>query len=368
MEKIIEKYIELIVKKGVNIQENQPVYINGSVEEHDFIVKLTKQLYENGASEVYINWTSEEMGRLSYTYQTTEKLKNIDEWVVERYKSFIERDAAFISLSSRNPEGLAGVDLEKINEHSKALMLKMAPYQKKTMNDENTWCVVSTATQKWAEKVYPNDDNPKQKLWEAILYATKSNLDNPIEEWEQHVQKLKKMSEKLNNESFEYLHFTNKLGTDLKVGLVKKHIWASGESVNKTLNIVFNANIPTEEVFTMPDKYNVNGKVVSTKALNYNGSLIKDFWIEFKNGKAIKWDAKENKEILTKLIETDENSSYLGEVALVEADNPIAQLDILFYNTLFDENASCHLALGKAYPTNIDEDLSKYSKEEKSDL
>ncbi len=263
---------------------------------------------------------------------------------------------------------MKGIDLEKVDERQKALLKALKPYSQAIMNDENTWCVISTATEKWANKVYPNSDDSVQKLWNAILKATRADMEDPITEWNKHVKKLKIMSSKLNAENFDYLHFENDRGTDLKVGLVNNHIWASGESINKTTNIVFNANIPTEEVFTMPDKYNVNGKVFSTKSLNYNGSVIEDFWIKFKDGKAIDWDAKVNKAVLDKMITSDENSGYLGEVALVEADNEIAKLDVLFYNTLFDENASCHLALGKAYPTNIDVDVSNLSKEEKDEL
>jgi aminopeptidase len=217
----------------------------------------------------------------------------------------------------------------------------------------------------WAKKVFPDmeEDKAEEALWDAIFKASRVTEDNdPVKEWNEHNARLIKHNKILNDFQFKALHFKNEIGTDLTVELVENHVWSGGQE-EATTGTVFNPNIPTEENFTMPLKTGVNGKVVATKPLDYQGNLIEDFWLEFKDGKVVDYDAKEGKDNLKNLIEFDEGSSYLGEVALIGYDSPISQSNILFFNTLFDENASCHLALGRAYPMNI-QGGTEMSKEE----
>jgi len=223
------------------------------------------------------------------------------------------------------------------------------------MGSKSQWTIVAAPNPVWAMKVFPGLEETEavEALWKAILEASRVTEDNnPVEEWNQHNEIIFKHNQILNNYNFDTLHFTNKLGTNLTIRLVDNHIWAGGGEHTPD-GLLFNPNIPTEENFTMPHRHGVNGKVVATKPLEYQGKLIEDFWLEFKDGKVVAYDAKVNKDILENLLKFDEGSSYLGEIALISYDSPISNSGILFYNTLFDENASCHLALGRAYTINV---------------
>jgi aminopeptidase len=223
------------------------------------------------------------------------------------------------------------------------------------MGNRSQWTIVAAPNPVWAKRVFPDleEDQAIDALWDAILQASRVTEDNdPIQEWKEHNDRLLTHNKILNDYQFDHLHFKNSLGTDITIKLVENHVWAGGGETS-TKGVWFNPNIPTEENFTMPHKTGVNGKVVATKPLNYQGNLIEDFWLEFKDGQVVDYDAKKEKDALKNLIEYDEGSSYLGEIALISYDSPISNSGILFFNTLFDENASCHMALGRAYPMNI---------------
>ncbi|MEE3424352.1 MAG: aminopeptidase, partial [Erysipelotrichaceae bacterium] len=263
--------------------------------------------------------------------------------------------ACYLSVASDMPGALKDVDSDKLNAYQQAYYGKMADLMAYTMNNEGQWCILGVPSVEWARVVFPDlsDEEAFEKLGDAIFAVTRVSEDNdPIAEWEAHDKELMEHARKLNEYNFKELHFTSASGTDLTVGLVKDHIWAGG--CGKTPEgIYFDPNMPTEEVFCMPLKTGTNGKVVASKPLSYNGKVIEDFWFRFENGKVVDFDAKKEKEALKQLLEFDEGSAYLGEVALVPYDSPVSRSGILFFDTLYDENAACHLALGRPYPENI---------------
>jgi aminopeptidase len=265
-------------------------------------------------------------------------------WQKEFFISYVRQDAAFLSISASDPEAMKGVSPERMLRYSRVSSAELQEYRDRLMSNENVWCVASVPTPSWAKKVFPElkEDAAVEKLWDAILSAVRVNEEDPVAAWDAHKANLKKNVSLLND-------FTNGLGTDLKVELPEGHIWMGGSDVMPDGH-EFIANMPTEEVFTAPHRTGVNGKVVAAMPLNFNGSLISNFWIEFKNGAVVDYGAETGYDQLKSLIETDDGSKYLGEVALVPYDSPISNTGILFYNTLFDENAACHLALGQAYP------------------
>ncbi|WOO87622.1 aminopeptidase [Mollicutes bacterium LVI A0039] len=349
-EQKINNYIELVLTVGINIHEGDNVYLKINTHLDWFATSLVKRAYELGAREVITTFRHDELERVRYDHASDEVLTNVYPEQVERDKLFAEQNFKLISVASPNPYAMEGVDSKKIQMEMAAYLEKCYRMKKNTTSNLNTWCVIACANQKWADYA---TDGDLDKLWEMIFTATRANQDNPTELWNEHIERLSQIAETLNNSNFDYLHFENSLGTDLKVGLVKEHIWTAAGDMNSRLNQKFVPNIPTEEVFTMPDKYSVNGRVVASKPLNNNGQIIDDFWIEFKDGAVEQYEAQVGKSALEAIITTDEGSKYLGEVALVSKTSPINQMNQLFYNTLFDENSSCHLALGNAYPTNI---------------
>ena len=358
----LNKYAQLIVEVGVNVQKGQTVVINSPVECKKFARLLVEKAYLQGASKVIMRWNDEIVTKQFYTYADDDVLKEVPDYFVTQYQYFIDKTAATISISAPTPELLKDIEPRKIQVHAKATNQRLDFYRNFLMGNGAQWCVVSYPTDEWANKVFPGDDG-FEKLLDAILIASRITEENdPVSEWQEHIRKLAMRNKALNDYNFAYLQFKNSLGTDLKIGLVDGHIWAGGGETAKN-GVVFAPNIPTEEAFTMPHKDKVSGKVVATKPLNYNGKLIEDFYLIFKDGRVVEYDAKKEKDTLKNLLEVDEGSSSIGEVALIPFDSPISNTGILFYNTLFDENASCHLALGSAYSMNI-KDSEKISEEE----
>jgi aminopeptidase len=266
----------------------------------------------------------------------------------------VKQGAAFVNIAASDPELLKDVNPGRLVKVQKASNTALKEYRERLMSNKNSWCVVSIPTKSWAKKVFSDlsEEEAVEKLWEAILKTVRVDTDDPVAAWEEHKQNLKKSADFLNSNQFKYLHYKNAKGTDLKIELPENHIWLGGSEYTPE-GLEFIANMPTEEVFTLPKKTGIQGTVVSSKPLNYNGNVIDEFSLTFKDGKIIDFTAKQGYEILKGLIETDEGSYYLGEVALVPYNSPISNSNILYFNTLFDENASCHLAIGKAYPVCI---------------
>ncbi|HLS35590.1 MAG TPA: aminopeptidase [Bacillota bacterium] len=351
---VMEKYAELVVKKGVNIQEGQALMINAPLEGVKFTKLVVKAAYDAGAKDVHINWGDDDLTLWKFQYAPDEVLENVPEWRVKLYESFAKDGAALLSIHATNPDLLKDIDSEKIAKANKASAEALAEFRRYTMNDEIPWSVISIPTVGWAQKIFPDlsDKEAVKSLWEAIVKIVRVDQEDPLAAWDEHNETLRVAREKLNEKAYKSLHFKAP-GTDLKVGLPDNHIWHGGSAVS-TEGIVFNPNMPTEEVFSAPHKYHVNGKVTSTKPLNYGGTLIDNFTLTFKDGAVVDFSAEEGEEALKHLLELDEGAKRLGEVALVPHESPVSQSGLIFYNTLFDENASCHLALGKAYPTNVE--------------
>lgn len=354
-ENMLNDYARLCVEVGINLQKGEPLVINSPIEGADFVRLVAKHAYELGASEVHINWNDEVLTKLKYENAPMEIFENFPKWHADSLEYYAEKGAGFLSIHAQDPELLKEMDPKKIAASNKSSSLGLKEFRKYTMNDINSWCVVSIPTVSWAKRVFPDlsEDQAYDKLWEAIFNATRMNLEDPIKAWEEHIDTLMEKNKFLNEKAFKTLHYSSSNGTDLTVALPKGHIWASGGSYDSK-GTYFVANMPTEEVFTMPHKYGVNGVVHSTKPLNYAGKLIDEFKLTFKDGKIADYDAKIGKEVLKDLFDIDEGANYLGEVALVPYESPISKSNIIFKNTLFDENASCHFAFGKAYPTNIE--------------
>lgn len=363
----IEEFAKLAVIKGVNVQKGQPLLINAPVEAYELARECVKAAYKKGASRVIVNYTDEVNTRLSYEKMDVNELMEIPDWQVKRQQWIIDKKSCMLHIIAEDPDLLKGIDPTKIRKASIARMKKMKKFQYYSMNNIGQWCIIAYPNAAWAHKVFPkikDDDKAMEKLWDAILMTSRVELDKSVKNWNAHNKEIKKHSKKLNKYNFKSLHFANSLGTDLTVGLIKDHIWEGGCDCSRgDFKCEFNPNIPSEEVFTMPDRYHIDGTVVSTKPLSYAGNIIPEFKLTFKDGVVVDYDAKVNKAVLKNLLETDEGSKSLGEVALISYDSPISKSNILFYETLFDENASCHLALGACYPTNVKNGTELSSKE-----
>ncbi len=352
---VLKKYAELLIKTGVNIQKNQTLIITSPLECADFARVIAETAYQSGAREVVMNWKDELSSKIKFLHAPDEIFDEFPEWQKEFYLSYAKKGAAFVSIAASDPELLKEVDPDRVVRVQKASNTALEEYRERIMSNRNAWSIISIPTKAWAKKVFPQaaEEEAVEKLWAAILKAVRVDTADPVAAWRQHSEDLKKSMQYLNAHKFKKLHYKNSAGTDVTVELPDGHIWLGGPE-HTAEGIEFVANMPTEEVFTMPKKTGVNGTVVSAKPLNYNGTLIDKFSLTFKDGRIVDCKAEEGYEVLKKLVETDEGSHYLGEVALVPFDSPISNSNILFYNTLFDENASCHFAIGKAYPITIE--------------
>lgn len=360
---LLKKYAELSIKVGVNLEKNQTLVINSPIECADFVRLVAKEAYDVGAKDVHVEWSDEELTLMKFMNAPDEAFKEFPKWKADGYEELAKNGAAFLSISASNPELLKDVDPKRISEANKSRSIALKNYRQYIMNSTVSWSIVSIPTKEWAKKVFSDllAEKAIEKLWENIFKIVRVDKNDPIGSWDDHLNTLKEKVDFLNEKKFKKLHYLSK-DTDLTIELPEKHIWAGGGEYNSK-GTYFVANMPTEEVFTLPLKTGVNGIVKSTKPLNYSGNLIDNFTLIFKDGKIIDFSAEKGYETLKKLIETDEGSHYLGEVALVPHHSPISDSNIIFYNTLFDENASCHLALGEAYPICI-ENGSKMSSEE----
>ncbi|MCH7323210.1 aminopeptidase [Solibacillus sp. MA9] len=350
-EEKLEQFAELAVKIGVNVQKGQYLLINTSTDTLDFTRIVVKKAYEAGAGRVHVNLTDASFERAYYENVTVEETANFPKWTVAQREELIERKGALLWIDAENPDLLAGIDVNKIGAQQKAAGTALVNYRKAVMNDDIAWSIIAVPSPKWAAKVFPElpENEQVEALWEAIFKTVRIGEGNAVENWEGHITNLHARADQLNAKKYAKLHYTAP-GTDLTIELPEKHLWKSGSSKTPA-NTTFIANMPTEEVFTLPAKFGVNGYVSNTKPLVYKGNIIDDFKLTFEKGKIIGAEAKVGQDLLQQLIDSDEGSRYLGEVALVPHESPISASNILYYNTLFDENASNHLAIGEAYPT-----------------
>lgn len=345
----LEKYAELAVKVGINIQKGQTLVVNTSIDAVELARLVVKKAYENGAKNVIVNWNDDLVSRMKYDLAPDEAFYEYPTWRAKETEELAENGAAYMHIVSSSPDLLKGVNPERISNFQKAAGKALAKYRKYIQSDKVSWTVIAAASDAWAEKVFPEAtvETRVQKLWDAIFKATRVDTDHPVEAWKKHDDTLHEKVDYLNNKRYKKLHYLAP-GTDLTIELDDKHLWCGAGSINEQ-GFEFMANMPTEEVFTAPMKNGINGVVSSTKPLSYGGNIIDEFTLKFEDGRIVDVKAKVGEEILNHLISTDEGSHYLGEVALVPYHSPISQSNILFYNTLFDENASNHLAIGSAY-------------------
>lgn len=345
----LEKYAELAVKVGVNVQKGQTLVVNAGIDARELVRLIAQKAYENGAHNVVVNWNDDLVSRVKYDLAPDEAFLEYPKWRAKETEELAENGAAFMSIVSSSPDLLKGVNPERISNFQKAAGKALSQYRKYIQSDKVSWTVIAAASDAWAEKVFPAEpaDGRVSKLWEAIFKAVRVDTDNPVEAWKKHDAALHEKVDHLNSRRYKKLHYKAP-GTDLTIELNEKHLWVGAGSVSEQ-GIEFMANMPTEEVFTVPLKTGVNGTVSSTKPLSYGGNIIDGFTLTFEDGRIVDVKAKEGEDILKRLVETDEGSHYLGEVALVPYHSPISQSNILFYSTLFDENASNHLAIGSAY-------------------
>ena len=350
--KQLETYAKLVLKFGVNLQKGQGLELACPVEKRETAEVFAEVAFGMGASTVRIRWEDEIIDRLNLLYADENELKTVPKWFTESKLDLVKRNFCYVAIAAEDPSAFSSVPEKRIFTYSSARRKALKRFSEKVMANGIRWCVVSVPTEKWAEKVFPNQENPIKELENAILKTMRLDKAEPEKEWEKHIEKLSERAKFLNSQNFSCLHFENSAGTDLKVGLIDNHVWLSAKETAMD-GVEFMANMPTEEVFTAPHRLKVNGRVYSALPLSFNGQIIENFYIDFKNGKVVGFAAEKGYETLKGLIETDKGSRRLGEVALIGKNSPIAKSGILFYNTLFDENASCHVALGKGYPTTV---------------
>lgn len=348
-EQKLQKYAELAVKIGVQIQKGQNLIINATLDSAELVRLIVKEAYHEGARFVKVNWSDDTVTRLRFDMAADETFLDEPKWYAGEMLEYIENNAAVLHVISADPDLLNGVKTERLTNHQKTYSKAMSQYRQLQMANYFTWSIVAVPSQAWAAKVFPHLPAEQQvdALWEAIFRTVRVDQADPVAAWKEHIANLSQKADYLNDKKFKKLHYIAP-GTDLTIELPADHLWVAAESDNDK-GVSFLANMPTEEVFTAPLKTGVNGTVSSTKPLSYSGNIIDQFSLTFENGKIVDFKAEKGEETLKQLVEMDEGARYLGEVALVPHNSPISQSGLLFYNTLFDENASNHLAIGAGY-------------------
>ena len=350
----LKKYARLIAETGVNVQDNHTVVLQISVDQAPLARLITEEAYRLGAAEVIVQWSDETIQREFLAHAATDRIENVPQYKIDQTDDWIAKGASRISVVSSNPDALAGVDAQRVAAFQAANGKALVNLRKATQANKVSWTVVAAASEGWAAKVFPElatSEEQVDALWNEIFKTTRIYEENPVIAWDIHDEKLQEKAAELNEQQFTALHYTAP-GTDLTIGLPKNHLWEGAGSYNAR-GEEFMANMPTEEVFTAPDSRRVDGYVSSTKPLSYAGTIISGMKFTFKDGKVVDFSAEQGEEALKNLLAIDEGAKHLGEVALVPDPSPISQSGLIFYNTLFDENASNHLAFGSAYAFNL---------------
>lgn len=359
----LRNYAKLIAKKGVNVQKGQEVYITAELDQPEFVKILVEECYRAGAEKVVVDWYYQPLTKLHVRWQKEKVLSRVEEWEKSRLQHKVDKLPALIYLESEDPDGLKGVNMNKLVKSQQAKRKITKPYRD-LMDNKYQWCIAAVPGEAWAKKIFPGErkSTAVNKLWEAILYTSRANGD-AISNWEEHNRDLAEKCDYLNSLGIETLEYKSSNGTDFTVGMIDTAKFLGGSERTLGSNVEFNANIPSEEIFISPKKGVAEGIVYSSKPLSYQGQLIENFSVRFENGKAVEVKAEKNQELLQSIIEMDDNAAYLGEIALVPYDSPIRNSEILFYNTLFDENAACHIAFGEGF-TNCLEDYESLTLEQ----
>ena len=360
---ILRKYAKLIARVGVKIRKGQDVVIQAELDQPEFVEMLTDECYKAGARKVTVEWSHQPLQKYHVRHRSLKTLSTLDDWEVAKFEHYADTLPCRIYLISEDPDGLCGINQEKNAKALQARYKVSKPIRDK-MENKYQWCIAAVPGVKWAKKVFPGERASRavELLWEAILKTSRVDED-PEEAWRKHNEDLARRCEYLNSLGIESLEYKSSNGTDLKVGMIPDALFCGGGEYALGSGNYFNPNIPSEEVFTTPKRGEAEGIVYSTKPLSYRGELIEDFSIRFEGGRAVEVKAKRGEELLKQMISMDEGAAYLGECALVPYDSPIRNSGILFYNTLFDENAACHLALGMGF-SNCLKDYEKYTLDE----
>lgn len=360
---ILRKYAKLIARVGVKIRKGQDVVIQAELDQPEFVEMLTDECYKAGARKVTVEWSHQPLQKYHVRHRSLKTLSTLDDWEVAKLEHYADTLPCRIYLISEDPDGLCGINQEKNAKALQARYKVIKPIRDK-MENKYQWCIAAVPGVKWAKKVFPGERASRavELLWEAILKTSRVDED-PEEAWRKHNEDLARRCEYLNSLGIESLEYKSSNGTDLKVGMIPDALFCGGGEYALGSGNYFNPNIPSEEVFTTPKRGEAEGIVYSTKPLSYRGELIEDFSIRFEGGRAVEVKAKRGEELLKQMISMDEGAAYLGECALVPYDSPIRNSGILFYNTLFDENAACHLALGMGF-SNCLKDYEKYTLDE----
>ena len=363
---VLREYARLIVRTGANVQKGQYVYVQAGLDQPEFVQMVVEECYKAKAKEVTVQWTYQPLTKLHYRYQTVKNLGTLKEWEMARQEHYCETLPARILLMSDDPDGLKGVNVAKMTKAQQMLYPVIKGYRDRRDNRDQ-WCIAAVPGKEWAKKVFPGmrTSQAVEKLWEVILKCSRVEGD-AIAAWEAHNASMKAHCDHLNSLNIRSLHYTADNGTDLTVGMIPECKWCGGGDTNLQ-GIYYNPNIPTEECFITPKKGEAEGIVYSSKPLSYQGQIIDKFWIRFENGKAVESGAEVGAELLDTMLNMDENAGYLGECALVPQRSPICESGILFYNTLFDENAACHLAVGKGFMFSV-KDFENRTQEECAQL
>lgn len=351
LEKLKRDYAELVVKSGVNIQKGQRLQITSEIECADFARLCADAAYDAGCREVLFRWRDDELTRMKYLKAADEVFDSVDQWDVDRANALVDEGCAFITIYAEDPDSLNGVNPDRIRRSQISSGKALEHYRAKMMSSAVPWTVCSVPSKAWSSAVFPqlSEEEAIARMWEEILACCRVDGGDAVQNWQNHIDELKKHVDILNGYNFKTLRYRNSAGTDVTVDLPEGHFWEGGSEKSGT-GVIFSPNLPTEEVFTLPDRNSMNGTIVSTKPLSHNGTVIEGIVFKVENGKIVEAHADKGEDILRDAITVDEGASYFGEVALVPHDSPISNSGVLFFNTLFDENASCHFAFGQAYP------------------
>ena len=349
---VLREYARLIVRRGVNVQKGQEVLIYAGLDQPEFVAMVVEEAYKAKARKVTVQWDYQPLDKLHYRYRTLKTLGTVEEWEKARQEHYCEALPCRIYLESDDPDGLKGINMEKMAKARQMQYPILKPYRDRRENKDQ-WCIAAVPGAAWAKKVFPGmrTSTAMEKLWEAIL-TTSRVTDDPVKAWDEHNADLQGRCDYLNSLHIRSLHYTAENGTDLTVGMIPEAVWCGGGETSLQ-GIFFNPNIPTEECFISPMRGQAEGIVYASKPLSYRGQLIENFSVRFENGKVVEVKAEKGEELLKTMVSMDEGAAYLGECALVPQKSPISESGLLFYNTLFDENAACHLALGMGFADTI---------------
>ena len=359
---VLREYARLIVRCGINIQKGQDLLVYAGLDQPEFVQMVVEEAYKAKARKVIVEWSYGPLAKIHNRYQTVKTMSEVPEWVKARQQYFCDTLPARLHIVSDDPDGMKGMNIQKMAKARKITYPILKPYID-DRDGKQQWCIAAVPGKAWAKKVFPGERTSvaMEKLWEAILSASRVN-DDPVKAWEEHNADLKNRCDYLNSLGIESLHYTADNGTDLTVGMIPEAIFCGGGEVSRQ-GFFFNPNIPTEECFISPMRGKAEGIVYSTKPLSYQGQLIENFWLRFENGKAVETGAEKGAELLQTMVTMDEGAAYLGECALVPQASPICESGLLFFETLFDENAACHLAMGAGFADTIRDHHSKTLKE-----